>query len=292
MNFLDKHKQRLDNVANQTVKTKINAPVDIPNGVFVKCDQCEASLYERVVKQNNYVCPVCQNHFRIDVDTRLTMTIDEGSFKELDEYLLSTNPLHMPGYEKKLIAARKVTKRNNAFVSGAATIAGIEVAIGVLDSYFMMGSMGSVVGEKVTRLIEFAMKESLPLIIFSASGGARMQEGILSLMQMAKTSAAIHKFDSMGGLFISVMTHPTTGGVAASFASLGDIHIAEMSSLIGFAGPRVIKQTIQQELPEGFQTAEFQLEHGQVDMVIHRQDMKKTLFHILKLHQGGLYERV
>ena len=292
MNFVDKHKKRLAEVASQTIKTKLNTPVDIPDGVFVKCEQCEASLYERVVKQNNHVCPVCQNHFRIDVDTRLRMTIDEGSFKELDEFLMSTNPLHMPGYEKKLIAARNITKRNNAFVSGAATIAGIEVAIGVLDSYFMMGSMGSVVGEKVTRLIEFAIKETLPLIIFSASGGARMQEGILSLMQMAKTSAALHKLDVQGGLFISVMTHPTTGGVAASFASLGDINIAEMSSLIGFAGPRVIKQTIQQELPEGFQTAEFQLDHGQVDLVVHRQDMKKTLFHILKLHQGGLYERL
>lgn len=292
MNFLDKHKQRLSKVANTSVNHKLNTPIDIPNGVFVKCTQCEASLYERVVKQNNYVCPVCQNHFRIDVDTRLNMIIDEGSFKELDSFLMSTNPLHMPGYEKKLIHAREVTKRNSAFVSGAAKLAGIEFAIGILDSYFMMGSMGSVVGEKVTRLIEFAMKEQLPLIIFSASGGARMQEGILSLMQMAKTSAAIHKFDAQGGLFISVMTHPTTGGVAASFASLGDINIAEMSSLIGFAGPRVIKQTIQQDLPEGFQTANFQLDHGQVDLVVHRQDMKKTLFHILKLHEGGQHESI
>jgi len=292
MNFLDKHKQKLDQVTNKNQQQALNTPLDIPEGVFVKCDQCQASLYERVVKQNNHVCPVCQNHFRIDVETRLNLTVDENSFKPLDENLMSTNPLHMPGYEKKLIAARNVTKRNNAFVSGVATIAGIEVAIGILDSYFMMGSMGSVVGEKVTRLIEFAMRETLPLIIFSASGGARMQEGIYSLMQMAKTSAALYKFDELGGLFISVMTHPTTGGVAASFASLGDIHIAEMSSLIGFAGPRVIKQTIQQELPEGFQTSKFQLEHGQVDLVIHRQEMKKTLYHILKLHQVGIYESI
>jgi len=246
----------------------------------------KASLYEKVMKKNNYVCPVCQNHFRIDVNTRLKMVVDDESFKELDSSLMSTNPLSMPGYEMKILSAVNKTKRKNAFISGAAKIAGIEVAIGVLDSYFMMGSMGSVVGEKVTRLIEFSIKESLPLIIFSASGGARMQEGIFSLMQMAKTTAALNRLDDSKGLFISVLTHPTTGGVAASFASLGDINIAEKSSLIGFAGPRVIKQTIREELPKGFQTAEFQENHGQVDIVVHRQDLKKTLYNILKLHVG------
>lgn len=286
MNFLDKHKEKLKAFSKQTEKSKMVTPVDIPDGVFVKCDRCEASLYEKVMKKNNYVCPVCQNHFRIDVNTRLKMIVDDESFKELDSSLMSTNPLSMPGYEMKILSAVNKTKRKNAFISGAAKIAGIEVAIGVLDSYFMMGSMGSVVGEKVTRLIEFSIKESLPLIIFSASGGARMQEGIFSLMQMAKTTAALNRLDDSKGLFISVLTHPTTGGVAASFASLGDINIAEKSSLIGFAGPRVIKQTIREELPKGFQTAEFQENHGQVDIVVHRQDLKKTLYNILKLHVG------
>jgi acetyl-CoA carboxylase carboxyl transferase subunit beta len=286
MNFLDKHKENLKAFSKQTEKSKMVTPVDIPDGVFVKCDRCEASLYEKVMKKNNYVCPVCQNHFRIDVNTRLEMIVDNESFKELDSSLMSTNPLSMPGYEMKILSAINKTKRKNAFISGAAKIAGIEVAIGVLDSYFMMGSMGSVVGEKVTRLIEFSIKESLPLIIFSASGGARMQEGIFSLMQMAKTTAALNRLDDSKGLFISVLTHPTTGGVAASFASLGDINIAEKSSLIGFAGPRVIKQTIREELPKGFQTAEFQENHGQVDIVVHRQDLKKTLYNILKLHVG------
>ena len=286
MNFLDKHKQNLKAFSKQTEKSKMVTPVDIPDGVFVKCDKCEASLYEKVMKKNNYVCPVCQNHFRIDVNTRLKMIVDDESFKELDSSLMSTNPLSMPGYEMKILSAVNKTKRKNAFISGAAKIAGIEVAIGVLDSYFMMGSMGSVVGEKVTRLIEFSIKESLPLIIFSASGGARMQEGIFSLMQMAKTTAALNRLDDSKGLFISVLTHPTTGGVAASFASLGDINIAEKSSLIGFAGPRVIKQTIREELPKGFQTAEFQENHGQIDIVVHRQDLKKTLYNILKLHVG------
>ena len=283
MNFLDKHKERLKQL-NTSDNSLINQPISIPDGVFVKCDDCGASLYEKVLAKNMFVCPVCQNHFRIDVYQRLDYVIDPNTFIPMDTNLQSTNPLHMPGYEDKIVKARKASGLRDAFLSGAAKIVGIEVAIGVLDSHYMMGSMGSVVGEKVTRLIEFATREHLPLIIFSASGGARMQEGIFSLMQMAKTSSALQKLEDAGGLFISVMTHPTTGGVAASFASLGDINIAEMSSLIGFAGPRVIKQTIQQDLPKGFQTAEFQLAHGQVDLVIHRQDMKKTLFHLLKLH--------
>ena len=283
MNFLDKHKEKLTKLGTQTT-TRLDQPIAIPDGVFVKCDHCGASLYERVLAKNLFVCPVCQNHFKIDAYQRLDYVIDSQTFIPLDVHLISTNPLRMPGYEDKLIKARKSSGLKDAFLCGAAKIVGIEVAIGVLDSNYMMGSMGSVVGEKVTRLIEFAIHEELPLIIFSASGGARMQEGIFSLMQMAKTSAALQKLDEAKGLYISVMTHPTTGGVAASFASLGDINIAEKSSLIGFAGPRVIKQTIQQDLPEGFQTAEFQLAHGQLDLVVHRQDMKKTLYHLLKLH--------
>jgi acetyl-CoA carboxylase carboxyl transferase subunit beta len=217
-------------------------------------------------------------------EKRLYLTIDQGSFKELDQHIESVNPLSMPDYEEKLKLGQKLSKLKEAFVSGTATIVGMPCAIGVLDSNFMMGSMGSVVGEKVTRLIEHATKERLPLIIFSASGGARMQEGILSLMQMAKTSGALHYFDEEGLLYISVLTNPTTGGVAASFATLGDINIAEHSSLIGFAGARVIKQTIRQDLPEGFQTDQLKLEHGMVDMVVHRKDMRKTLYKLLQLH--------
>lgn len=290
MNFLDVHKRKLEAATKKRLDIDLQNPINIPEGVFVQCSNCQAALYEKVLKKNQHVCPVCQNHFRIDAYTRLSYTVDEDSFKVMFDHLLSTNPLRMPGYEDKLIQAQKSSHINEAFVCGQASIVGFPCAIGILDSHFMMGSMGSVVGEKVTRLIEFATKEQLPLIIFSASGGARMQEGILSLMQMAKTSAAIKKLDDAGGLYISVMTHPTTGGVAASFASLGDYHIAEMSSLIGFAGPRVIKQTIQEELPEGFQTAEFQQQSGQVDIVLNRQDIKKTLFHLLKFHQKVFYD--
>jgi acetyl-CoA carboxylase carboxyl transferase subunit beta len=196
----------------------------------------------------------------------------------------------MPGYEEKLTKSMELTQNQEAFISGFAKIGGIDCAIGVLDSYFMMGSMGSVVGEKVTRLIEKANKKRYPLIIFSASGGARMQEGILSLMQMAKTAGALYRFDQSGLLYISILTNPTTGGVAASFASLGDINIAEKSSLIGFAGSRVIKQTINQDLPVHFQTAQFQLDKGQVDMVLNRKEIREKLIKILKLHQGSYHE--
>jgi len=290
MNFLDVHKRQLEAATKKRMDVDIQTPVDIPEGVFVQCSKCQAALYEKVLKKNQHVCPVCSNHFRIDAKTRLEYTVDDGSFEPLFDQLLSTNPLSMPGYEDKLIQAQKSSQINEAFVCGRASIVGYPCAIGILDSHFMMGSMGSVVGEKVTRLIELATKEHLPLIIFSASGGARMQEGILSLMQMAKTSAALKHLDDAGGLFISVMTHPTTGGVAASFASLGDYHLAEKSSLIGFAGPRVIKQTIREELPEGFQTSEFQLQSGQIDIVLNRQDIKKTLFQLLKFHQKVLYD--
>jgi acetyl-CoA carboxylase carboxyl transferase subunit beta len=289
MNFLDVHKKKIQAIKQES-NLKPTKAVDIPDGVFVQCERCGAALYEKVLKSNASVCPVCQNHFRIGAQNRLEITVDQNSFQPLFDNVMSTNPLRMPGYENKIIQAQQFTQQQEAFISGVATIVGIPVAMGILDANFMMGSMGSVVGEKVARLVEHAMHAQLPLIIFTASGGARMQEGIFSLMQMAKTSGVLHKFDQKGGLFISVMTHPTTGGVAASFAALGDIIIAEMSSLIGFAGPRVIKQTIQQDLPEGFQTAEFQLEHGQVDMVVHRQDMKKTLYHLLSLHLGGIYE--
>ena len=285
--FLDQRKIKLEDFKkNVRKKTTAYEPIDIPDGLFIKCEQCGAAIYEKNLEVNHQICPFCDFHFRMGAQKRLDLTVDHGSFIELDRLLTSANPLSMPDYEDKLSKGKKISKMEEAFISGTAEIVGIPVAIGVLDSNFMMGSMGSAVGEKVTRLIEHALSKKLPLIIFSASGGARMQEGILSLMQMAKTSAALHYFDEKGLLYISVMTNPTTGGVAASFASLGDINIAEKSSLIGFAGARVIKQTIRQDLPEGFQTDQFQLEHGQVDLVVHRKDMRKMLYNLLQFHQN------
>jgi acetyl-CoA carboxylase carboxyl transferase subunit beta len=236
------------------------------------------------LQENQSVCPHCQFHFRLNANDRIRLVTDEGSFVEMDDTVTSKNPLSMPEYDQKLSISKKSTGHQEAFVCGQATIQGNQVALGVLDSFFMMGSMGSVVGEKITRLIEYAIQSSLPVVIFSASGGARMQEGILSLMQMVKTSAALKKLDQVKGLFISVLTHPTTGGVAASYASLGDIIVAEHGALIGFAGARVIKQTIQQDLPEGFQTAGFQLKHGQVDLVVERKILKTTLIQLLRFH--------
>lgn len=284
--FLKERKERLDDF-KKSIRKKITKykPIDIPTGLFLKCDRCGTAIYENTLQENQSVCPFCDYHFRIGAFRRLDLTIDRGSFYEINGTLTSTNPLQMPNYEDKLEKGKKLSNLNEAFLSGRAEIVGISCAIGVLDSNFMMGSMGSAVGERVTRLIEFATKEELPLIIFSASGGARMQEGVLSLMQMAKTSAALHYFGEKKLLYISVLTNPTTGGVAASFASLGDINIAEKSSLIGFAGARVIKQTIKQDLPKGFQTDVFQMEHGQVDLVVPRNKMRKTLYNILQIHE-------
>jgi len=286
--FLNDRKLKIKEFHETILKKKITAqPLDIPDGVFVACENCNAALYQKVLAQHHHVCPHCGHHFKISAQKRLDLTIDVGSFQAINDDIISVNPLQMPGYEDKLSKSKIVSSLNEAFVSGKATIVNLPLAIGVLDSSFMMGSMGSAVGEKVTLLIEYAISEQLPLVIFSASGGARMQEGILSLMQMAKTSATLKKLHLEKLLYISVLTNPTTGGVAASFASLGDINIAEKSSLIGFAGKRVIKQTIMQELPDGFQTAQFQLEHGQVDMVVARKDMRKTLYRLIKLHQKG-----
>jgi acetyl-CoA carboxylase carboxyl transferase subunit beta len=259
--------------------------IDIPDGLFVECEQCHAPLYQKTLSENLMVCPHCQFHFRLHVEERLALITDPKSFVEVDAHLTSTDPLQMPGYAGKLKVSQQSTHHDEAFVFGTATLDSIPVALGILDSFFMMGSMGSVVGEKIARLIELAIRDHLPVIIFSASGGARMQEGIFSLMQMVKTSAALKKLDQANGLFISVLTHPTTGGVAASYASLGDIILAEHGALIGFAGARVIKQTIQQDLPEGFQTATFQLKHGQVDLVVQRAQLKEKLVQILRLHQ-------
>lgn len=284
-NLLEQRKRLLMRFQEVIQKRPVQAkPVDIPDGVFTQCEQCNSAIYKDDLEKNLDVCPYCGFHFKINAKTRIQYTLDEGSFIEINDSIESLNPLRMPEYDDKLKKGKKMSKMKEAFISGVGMVEGIKVAFGVLDSYFMMGSMGSAVGEKVTRLIEYAADHKLPLIIFSASGGARMQEGILSLMQMAKTSGALNKLDKLGILFISVLTNPTTGGVAASFASLGDINIAERSSLIGFAGARVIKQTIGQDLPSGFQTDVFQLAKGQVDMVVLRRDMKHTLANLLKLH--------
>jgi acetyl-CoA carboxylase carboxyl transferase subunit beta len=256
----------------------------IPDGLFLECEGCHKALFHRNLEENFMVCPQCNFHFRMPIPDRLSLITEPDSFKEKFTTLHSVNPLNMPDYDKKLTTSQKVTNRTEAFIAGTALIQHHKVALGLLDSFFMMGSMGSVVGEKITRLIELSIKEKLPLVIFSASGGARMQEGIFSLMQMAKTSAALKRHHAAKLLFISVFTHPTTGGVTASFASLGDIHVAEQGALIGFAGARVIKQTIQQDLPEGFQTAQFQLQHGQIDLVVHRHQLKQSLAHLLALH--------
>jgi len=256
----------------------------IPQGLWRKCNKCGQPIYVEDVTNNFYVCPKCGGYFRVHAYRRIEMLIDEGTFEEWDEKMEFSNPLNFPGYEKKVQATKERTKLNEAIVTGKGKIGGQETTFGVCDARFLMSSMGHVVGEKITRMVERATREKLPVIIFACSGGARMQEGLVSLMQMAKTSAALKKHHEAGQLFISVLTDPTTGGVTASFAMLGDIILAEPNALIGFAGPRVIEQTIRQKLPEGFQRAEFLLEHGFVDKIVERKDQKEVLAQILRLH--------
>ena len=250
----------------------------VPGERLCTCPQCGGESERRAVAAALSVCPLCGYHFPMGAYYRLSSVLDSGSFRELNEKLTSNDPLHFPGYGAKLDAARRKTGMNEAAVTAVGTIGG---------SRCVMGSMSAAVGEKLTLAIEHAIKNKLPLILFAASGGARMQEGILSLMQMAKTSAALARFSEKGLLYISVLTDPTTGGVTASFASLGDIILAEPGALIGFAGPRVIQQTIGETLPQGFQRAEFQMEHGFVDAVVPRSQMRDTLARLLKLHGKG-----
>ena len=251
------------------------------------CPACSRAVPRRELVANRYVCPLCGHHYPVGAYYRLSLILDKGTFRELDAGLASNDPLDFPGYEAKLDQAHRRTGMNEGVVTATGRMGGQRVAVGAIDSRFFMGSMSAALGEKVTRLVEFADKYRLPLILFSASGGARMQEGILSLMQMAKTSAALERFSQRGGLYISVFTHPTTGGVTASFASLGDIILSEPGALIGFAGPRVIEQTIGEKLPEGFQTAEYLLEHGFLDAIVPRPQLRTTLLQILKLHGKG-----
>lgn len=264
-----------------------NAKKDVPEGLLQKCAGCKKIIYQKEFQKNLYVCPSCGHHHQIAANERIAALFDEGSFEEWDRELLSENPLEFPQYQEKLENDRQKTGLNEAVVTGTGTINGHKTAIAVMDARFRMGSMGSVVGEKITRAIENARQQKLPIIIYTASGGARMQEGILSLMQMAKTSMAIQRFHKEGGLFISIMTNPTTGGVSASFASIGDYNFAEPGALIGFAGRRIIEQTIREKLPKDFQTAEFQVKHGQVDKVISRLKMRETLSTILDIHGFG-----
>lgn len=258
---------------------------DMLVGKWVKCDACKEILYKDEVHKNYSVCPNCGKHFRLSARRRISQVIDEGTFVEINKDMETRNPLNFEGYSKKIEILQEKTNIKEAVTTGFGEINGEKVVIAVMDGNFMMGSMGSVVGEKITYSIEQAIENKLPFIIFCVSGGARMQEGIISLMQMAKTSAALAKLDEVGLLYISVLTDPTTGGVTASFASLGDIILAEPNALIGFAGPRVIEQTIKQKLPDGFQKSEFLLEHGFIDKIVERKDMKDTLYKILRLHK-------
>ena len=251
------------------------------------CPRCGQDSERELVAQALYVCPKCGHHLPLGAYYRLSTILDPGSFRELNGKLSAADPLKFPGYREKLDAARRKTGLQEAVVTAAGTIDGRRCVVGVMDSRFLMGSMSAAVGEKVTLAIEYAAKNKLPLVLFCASGGARMQEGILSLMQMAKTSAALAQFSQKGLLFISVLTDPTTGGVTASFASLGDVILAEPGALIGFAGPRVIQQTIGETLPEGFQRAEYQDGHGFVDAVVPRSRLRETLSRLLRLHEKG-----
>lgn len=256
-----------------------------PDDLFTKCPSCKKSTSQKELEQNLFVCPHCGHHYKLGAYKRLRLLLDRGNAVELGSDMEAKNPIGFPGYEEKLEQSKEKTKLKEGVVTGTGSIGNYPVVIGVLDSGFIMGSMSSVVGEKITRAIEYATEHNLPFIMFSASGGARMQEGIFSLVQMAKTSAALAKHNEKGLLYISYLTHPTTGGVSASFAMLGDIILSEPEALIGFAGPRVIQDTIKSKLPEGFQTAEFVRDHGFVDAVVHRKNMRETLIKLLQFHQ-------
>ena len=247
-----------------------------------KCNQCNEIIYNEDLKNNLNVCPKCGNYFRLTAFERIELLIDEGTFFEEDMTLNSKNVLSFPEYEEKLEIAREKSRMLDGVISGIGTINGIKVSIAAMEFNFMGGSMGSVVGERITRALELGLKEKIPVVIVSSSGGARMQEGILSLMQMAKTSGAVKKLNEAGIPFISVPVDPTTGGVTASFAMLGDVIITEPNALIAFAGPRVIEQTVNQKLPKGFQRAEFLLEHGMVDIISERKDLKTTIYRVLE----------
>ena len=274
--------------SNSYIKTETKgteAQPEVPQGMWRKCNKCGAPIYSEDVKAGHYICPKCGGYFRIHARRRIEMLADAGSFEEWDAGLPVSNPLGISGYPKKLSELREKTGLDEAVITGRMSMGGHETVVGVMDGRFIMGSMGRNVGEKIARAAERATALGLPLILFCCSGGARMQEGIVSLMQMAKTAAALKRHSEAGLLFISVLTDPTTGGVTASFAMLGDVILAEPGSLIGFAGPRVIEQTIGQKLPEGFQRAEFLVEHGFVDAILPREESRQTLTRLLAFHE-------
>jgi acetyl-CoA carboxylase carboxyl transferase subunit beta len=278
MAWFKKSKAPIAPVANKKVK--------MPEGLWTKCKNCEEIIYSKEIERNLNVCPKCDYHFRISARERISLVIDEGTFAEIDAKMSSVDFLKFKDakkYSDRLKAAFKKNGDGDAVITGSGMMNGQEVVVAVFDFGYLGGSMGSVVGEKVTRAIELGLEKKAPVLIFSSSGGARMQESILSLMQMAKSSAALAKLKKAGIPFISVLTDPTTGGVTASFAMLGDLNIAEPKALIGFAGPRVIEQTIRQKLPEGFQRSEFLLEHGMVDMIVSRQELKAKLSQVLRI---------
>ena len=259
---------------------------EVPEGLLKKCNKCGAAILTEEVKSAGYICPKCQGYFRVHAYERIRMTVDEDSFEEWEKDMEFVNPLEFKGYEEKVKSLKEKTGLSEAVVTGKASIEGNPAVIAVCDGRFLMASMGQVVGEKITRAVERATKEQLPVIIFACSGGARMQEGIVSLMQMAKTAAALKRHSDAGLLYVSVLTDPTTGGVTASFAMLGDVILAEPKALIGFAGPRVIEQTIGERLPKGFQRSEFLLEHGFIDRIVERKEMRTVLANILQMHQN------
>jgi len=260
--------------------------VEIPGGLWTKCSSCSSIIYTKELERNHYVCVKCENHFRLSAEQRIKILCDRNSFEEFDAKLKSTDPLGFKDrikYKERLKKAEKKTGKPDAVLTGKAKIDGHDCVLAVFNFFFMGGSMGTVVGEKIARAVEAATKEKLPMIIVSASGGARMHEGIYSLMQMAKVSAALVRHSDQGLLYLSILTDPTTGGVAASFSMQGDIIISEPGALIGFAGPRVIEQTINKKLPEGFQRAEFLLEHGMIDMIVSRSNMKEKVSQIFEI---------
>ena len=278
-------KKRLDLFKKRRTQSIVE-PVEAPENVFKSCPNCSKSILFEDLMHNLYVCPHCGHHLKLTAHERLRQIVDDNSFVEMDRRLVLTeDQLQFPGHEEKLSRLQKKTGLYEAVVCGVGSIGGHKAAIAVMDSNFFMGSMGQIVGEKITKCIEYATKKKLPLLIFSTSGGARMQEGILSLVQMAKTSSALAKHNDAGLLYISYLTHPTTGGVSASFAMLGDIILSEPDCLIGFAGKRVIASTVKEELPQNFQKAEFLLEKGFIDAIVERKDSRDTLIRILNFHE-------
>lgn len=282
--LFQKPKNQLEDYGKTSVKEIRNQHPEVPDDMFTSCPSCRATLLAEDVRSAGEVCPKCGHHFKIKVRDRMRLLLDEGSFSEMGAEMTSRNLIDFPGYEKKLDGARGVSGENEGVICGTAAIKGHKTAVFFMNGEFMMGSMGTVVGEKITQLFEYAAKQGLPVIGYTVSGGARMQEGILSLMQMAKTSGAVRRHSDRGGLYITVLTDPTTGGVTASFAMEGDIILAEPRALIGFAGPRVIEQTIRQKLPEGFQRSEFLLEKGFVDAIVERKEQRDYLANLLALH--------